>query len=79
MVISVRDKDNNLRIKDILDFDFDMSVEKCSSEKGKPIYKVQINSKYYLDGTFDDKSSAEEKMIAVANARNELENELRNF
>lgn len=78
MVIKVRDCDGNLKIKDILDIDFDMHVE-TENVKGKTKYYVQLNSNLRLDDEFPDKSTAEESMVSLADARNELENELRNF
>lgn len=74
MLIKLRDNNNKLVIKDCLDIDFDMSV---TTRNGK--YKVQINRLYFLDGEFDSEEDAEDSMTNIANARNKLENELREY
>ena len=79
MLINVRDSENNLKVKDVLDLDFDMHVEEGKPEKGLATYKVMVNSNLTLDEVFYDKASAEERMLGIADARHELENELRNF
>lgn len=79
MLINVRDSENNLKVKDILDLDFDMHVEEDETEKERKIYKIMVNPNLTLDEVFYDKTSAEERMLGIADARNELENELRNF
>ena len=79
MLINVRDSENNLKVKDILDLDFDMHVEEDETEKERKIYKIIVNPNLTLDEVFYDKTSAEERMLGIADARNELENELRNF
>lgn len=79
MLINVRDSENNLKVKDILDLDFDMHVEEDRTEKERKIYKIMVNPNLTLDEVFYDKTSAEERMLGIADARNELENELRNF
>ena len=79
MLINVRDSENNLKVKDILDLDFDMHVEEDNREKERKIYKIMVNPNLTLDEVFYDKTSAEKRMLGIADARNELENELRNF
>ncbi len=79
MLINVRDSENNLKVKDILDLDFDMHVEEDKREKERKIYKIMVNPNLTLDEVFYDKTSAEKRMLGIADARNELENELRNF
>ena len=79
MLINVRDSENNLKVKDILDLDFDMLVEEDKREKERKIYKIMVNPNLTLDEVFYDKTSAEKRMLGIADARNELENELRNF
>lgn len=74
MLIHLRDSAKKLVIKDILDIDFDMSVE----QEGN-LYYVAVNHRYRLDGSFQEEAAAENQMIYIANVRNELENELRNF
>lgn len=74
MLIGLRDKNNKLYIKDILDIDFDMQVVK---EQDK--YYVAVNKSYKYDQEFDEEKQAEKEMIMIANARNNLENELKNY
>lgn len=74
MLINLRDKKNNLVVKDILDIDFDMSVEE---ENGK--FYIGVNRSYRIDEEFLIKSAAEERMLTVADIRNNLEEELRNY
>lgn len=75
MVLQLKNSDGKLVIKDILDIDLDMYVEKNEDKKG---FSVVVNSKYTLASTFETEEEAEDAMIGVANARNDLENELRN-
>lgn len=74
MLINLRDRNNKLIVKDMLDIDFDMMVE----EENKQFY-VAVNRKYRLDEVFYNEKDAEEKMIGIANTRNNLECELRNY
>lgn len=74
MLLNLRNEDNKLVVKDMLDIDFDMCIE---SEKGK--YYVAVNRHYRLDKEFDDESMAEAEMLAVAHSRNQLEMELRDY
>ena len=76
MVITLRNKDGKLLVKDILDVDLDMYVDQAES-KGKVLYKVVVNSKYPLANTFYTQEEAEDAMLGLATARNDLENELR--
>lgn len=78
MVIKVRDRSGNLMIKDMLDIDFDMYVEKVIIS-GVPKFYVQLNSNLRLNDEFTDRSTAEDSMISLADKRNQLEEELRNF
>lgn len=75
MLIHLRDKENKLVIKDVLDIDFDMSVE--LSNNGK--YCVNVNNIYHFDEEFNSQDEAEEKMVHIANVRNHLESELSNY
>lgn len=74
MIIRLRNKKMELRAKDILDISMDMSIV----EKDRKYY-VKVNKNYYLDETFEDKKQAEDALIGLSNARNELENELRMY
>lgn len=74
MLINLRDKNKKLVIKDYLDIDFDMSVEKEGNK-----YYVAVNHKYRLDEEFRSEEAAEKGMLEIARARNTLENELREY
>lgn len=71
MLIKLRDNDEQLVVKDILDIDFDMSV---FQKDGK--YCVKINAKYRLDEQFDNQEDAESQMLMVTDTRNKEEAEL---
>lgn len=74
MLISVRDKNKKLLIKDVLDIDFDMYVAEENN-----IYYVYVNKLLRLDEQFNDQSTAEEAMIHIADVRNKIEAELRSY
>lgn len=74
MLISLKDKNKKLVVKDILDIDFDMSVEQENDK-----YFVQVNRQYQLKDVYNTEEEAEEMMLKIADIRNDLENELRNF
>jgi hypothetical protein len=74
MLINLRDNKQKLVIKDILDIDFDMFVE-----GGQGGYFVRVNEKYHLDEEFANESDAENRMRFIADARNGLEAELKNY
>lgn len=75
MNIYMRDKSDDLVVKDILSINFDMRVihDKVSGK-----YKVRVNNLYLLDGEFETKKDAEEALIHEAQRRDMLECELRN-
>ena len=74
MLISVKDRNNKLFVKDILAISFDMSVE-CD-EQG---FFVKLNSAYRLAEYYSSQDEAEEKMLALASERNREEEELKNY
>ena len=74
MLINLRDKKNKLFIKDILDIELDMCVEEKDNK-----YYVAVNKKYRYDMEFENEDDAENQMILIANARNNLEHELKNY
>ncbi len=74
MLINMRDNENNLRIKDILDVDFDMYVEKEDNK-----FYVRVNRLYQLDEVFEKREDAEFRMRIIARIRNQEEEELRNY
>lgn len=71
MLITLRDNRNKLVAKDILDIDFDMTVEK---EKGK--YYVVVNQNYKYDEAYETEEDAVEQMLHIVNVRNSLEEKL---
>ena len=74
MMLNVIDKNNEPESKDILDLDLDMSI---GEKEGK--YIINLNSNYQLYDTFETKEDAKFKMFAIANDRNKLESELREY
>ncbi len=54
-------------VKDVLDIDFDMSVEKKNNK-----YFLNINREFTLDGEFNSEKAAETQMLAIADSRNRL-------
>lgn len=74
MLITVKNKHGDLKVKDILDIDFDMSVE--SDGKG---FVVKINRQYWDTEKFLSRKDAEDQMLRLAEMRNTLEAELREW
>lgn len=74
MLIHLRNSENKLVIKDILDIDFDMFAEQKNGG-----YIVKVNSQYQLDEKFASEQDAEQRMVQIADARNGLEEELKNY
>lgn len=74
MLITLRDNKNNLVAKDILDIDFDMTIEQ---DKGK--YYILVNQNYRYDGTYETMEDAADQMRYIVNVRNKLEEELRDY
>lgn len=74
MLLNLRDNRDKLVIKDFLDIDFDMCVQEQSN-----CFYIRINRSYMLDEEFKDEKSAEERMRNIAQARNNLEYELKNY
>ena len=74
MLISLRDKNNKLIVKDYFDLDFDMSVFEANGK-----YYVSINKHFCLNDEFTNEGAAEEAMLMIMNARNTLEQEIRNY
>ena len=73
MLITVKDENKKIFDKDILDIDFDMSVDEKDNK-----YYVNVNKKYQLPEVFENEEDAVEQMLKIATIRNGLENELRN-
>lgn len=73
MLINLRDKSGKLVIKDILDIDFNMCVSKEAGE-----YVIQVNGSYNYADKYQSEREAEDQMLRIADARNAIEEELRN-
>lgn len=74
MLISLRDKNNKMVIKDYFDIDFDMNVVHADGK-----YYVAVNKHFRLNDSFGSESAAEEAMLKIMEARNALEQEIRNY
>ncbi|WP_029503042.1 hypothetical protein [Lachnoclostridium phytofermentans] len=74
MLLTLRDEKNNLVVKDMLDINFDMKVENVKDK-----YCVRINRRYKFAEEYFSREEAEEQMLILANARNNIEQELRDF
>lgn len=74
MLLDLRNKKNELVVKDILDIDFDMSVK-----EGTDKFYVIINKQYREDEEYDTLEEAEAQVKYLSKVRNQLEQELRNF
>lgn len=70
MLISLRDKNNKMVIKDY----FDMNVVHADGK-----YYVAVNKHFRLNDSFSSESAAEEAMLKIMEARNALEQEIRNY
>ncbi|MCM1183378.1 MAG: hypothetical protein NC337_08395 [Roseburia sp.] len=76
MLISLRDSNGKLAVKDVLDIDFDMSVTQNDDRDG---YYVMVNRRYRLNEKFASEETAEQEMLRIAGMRNSLENDLRSY
>ena len=75
MLITLKNKDSGkLVVKDMLDIDFDMSVEEVGSK-----YYVSINRRYRDSEEFHSEAEAEDRMIWIMETRNKLEYELSQY
>ena len=74
MLINLKNDAEKLVVKDILDIDFDMSVEEKNNK-----YIVNVNRQYRCAEEYDNEKDAESRMLQIAEMRNELETELRNY
>ncbi len=73
MLINLRNSAGKLVVKDILDVDFDMSVEEKNNR-----YIINVNHQFHCDEEYDNEKDAESRMLQIAEMRNDLETELRN-
>ena len=68
MLIGLRNKAGDLRVRDILDINIDMRVEQTAEG-----FLVRMNRQYYLDEKFSTRKNAENAIYNIANIRNEME------
>lgn len=73
ILINLRNNAEKLVVKDILDIDFDMSVEEKNNR-----YIINVNRQYSCAEEYDNEKDAESRMLQIAEMRNDLETELRN-
>ena len=73
MLNNIRKKAEKIVVKDILDIDFDMSVEEKNNR-----YIINVNRQYSCAEEYDNEKDAESRMLQIAEMRNDLETELRN-
>ena len=73
MLINLRNNAEKLVVKDIVDIDFDMSVEEKNNR-----YIINVNRQYSCAEEYDNEKDAESRMLQIAEMRNDLETELRN-
>ena len=74
MLINLKNNAEKLVVKDILDIDFDMSLEEKNNK-----YIVNMNRQYRCAEEYDNEKDAEARMLQIAEMRNDLETELRNY
>lgn len=74
MMLNVTNRNDEPESKDILDLDLDMNIGMKDDR-----YVVNLNNTYRLYDTFSTKEEAKIQMFSIANARNKLESELREY
>ena len=74
MLLALRNKQGDLKVNDVLDIDFDMSVVEQKNR-----FLVRINKTYWDNFDFDSKKEAEDRMVELAEMRNALEEEFRQW
>lgn len=74
MLIKLKTKKGELKVKDVLDIDFDMSVIESNNK-----FVVKINKNYLDPEEYPSKKDAEERMMELADMRNAIEAEFRQW
>ena len=74
MLIKLKTNQGELKVKDVLDIDCDMSVKEANGK-----FVVRINKNYTDTELYNTKKEAEERMLDLADMRNSLEEEFRQF
>lgn len=74
MLIKLKTKKGELKVKDVLDIDFDMSVIESNNK-----FVVKINKNYLDPEEYPSKEDAEERMMELADMRNAIEAEFRQW
>ena len=71
MVITMVDKNGNMRAKDLLDINLDMSI--VSDKKG---YRIRLNNTYFFDEIFSTEEEAKHCFRSLVESRNNAEEEI---
>lgn len=71
MLLVVKNRNNELETRDMLDIDFNMKVEKVKTDQ----FVLRINKSLTLPDTFLTREAAQDKMLEIADTRNQLEQE----
>ena len=71
MLLVVKNRNNELETRDMLDIDFNMKVEKVKTDQ----FVLRINKSLTFPDTFLPREAAQDKMLEIADTRNQLEQE----
>ena len=71
MLLVVKNRNNELETRDMLDIDFNMKVEKVKTDQ----FVLRINKSLTCPDTFLTREAAQDKMLEIADTRNQLEQE----
>lgn len=71
MLLVVKNRNNELETRDMLDIDFNMKVEKVKTDQ----FVLRINKYLTFPDTFLTREAAQDKMLEIADTRNQLEQE----
>ena len=71
MLLVVKNRNNELETRDMLDIDFNMKVEKVKTDQ----FVLRINKSLTFPDTFLTREEAQDKMLEIADTRNQLEQE----
>lgn len=71
MLLVVKNRNNELETRDMLDIDFNMKVEKVKTDQ----FVLRINKSLTFPDTFLTREAAQDKMLEIADMRNQLEQE----
>lgn len=71
MLLVVKNRNNELETRDMLDIDFNMKVEKVRANQ----FVLHINKSLAYPDAFPTREAAQDKMLEIADMRNQLEQE----